>query len=416
MTSSTDPRTFAIVGGGLAAAKAAETLRSEGFSGSVALIAAERELPYERPSLSKGVLSGGEDESSVYVHPEAWYAENSIDLRTGVRALAVDPETRTLALSDETALTYDKLLLATGSAPRKLKVPGSDLDGVHYLRTKSNAHALQQALSGGDRNVVLIGAGWIGLEVAAAARGYGNQVTVIDMSPVPLYAALGLELGGVFADLHTEHGVTLLMNRQIAEITGEGGAVTGVRTDSGETVPADVVVVGIGAVPMQQLAEDAGLRVDNGIVVDSSLRTSDENIYAAGDIARWEHPLLGRSLRVEHWQNALHQGPAAAKAMLGQQVVYDEIPYFYTDQYDLGMEFVGDLAGDVAAKNYDSVVYRGDLDAREFIAFWTRGGKVIAGMNVNIWDVNPDIEALVRSGRTVDLDRLADRSVPLAEL
>lgn len=416
MTTVPDPRTFVIVGGGLAAAKAAETLRAEGFSGRVTMIAAERPLPYARPALSKGVLNGTDDESSIFVHTRDWYADNDIDLRTGVRALAIDPETRTVVLSDDTSLQYDKLLLATGSGPRKLKVPGADLGGVHYLRTRSNAAALRDALSGGGKNVVMIGGGWIGLEVAAAACGYGNEVAVIDQGPVPLYAALGLELGGVFADLHTERGVTLMMHRQATEILGDGGAVTAVRTDSGETVPADVVVVGIGTVPMQQVAAEAGLTVDNGIVVDASLRTSDENIYAAGDIARWDNPLLGRSMRVEHWQNALHQGPAAARSMLGQDVSYDEIPYFYTDQYDLGMEFVGDLAGDVAAKNYDTVVYRGDLDARKFIAFWTRGGRVIAGMNVNIWDVNVDIEALVRSGRVVDVDRLADTSVPLAEL
>ncbi len=416
MTTVPDPRTFVIVGGGLAAAKAAETLRAEGFSGRVTMIAAERMLPYERPSLSKGVLNGTDEESSILVHTQDWYTDNDIDLRTGVRALAIDPETRTVVLSDDTSLQYDKLLLATGSGPRKLKVAGADLDGVHYLRTKSNSAALRDALSAGGKNVVMIGGGWIGLEVAAAARGYGNEVAVIDQGPVPLYAALGLELGGVFDDLHTERGVTLMMHRQATEILGDGGTVTAVRTDSGETVPADVVVVGIGTVPMQQIAAEAGLTVDNGIVVDASLRTSDENIYAAGDIARWDNPLLGRSMRVEHWQNALHQGPAAARSMLGQDVSYDEIPYFYTDQYDLGMEFVGDLAGDVAAKNYDTVVYRGDLDARKFIAFWTRGGRVIAGMNVNIWDVNVDIEALVRSGRVVDVDSLADTSVPLAEL
>jgi 3-phenylpropionate/trans-cinnamate dioxygenase ferredoxin reductase subunit len=411
-----DDRTFVIIGGGLAAGKAAETLRSEGFAGRVVVVAAERQRPYERPSLSKGVLNGTDDEDSIYVHPEGWYAENDVDLRTGVRALAVDPETRTVALSDDTSLQYDKLLLATGSAPRKLKVPGVELDGVHYLRTKPNAEALKAALAGGGRNVVLVGGGWIGLEVAAAARGYGNEVTVIDPSPVPLHAALGLELGGVFADLHTEHGVKLMMSREVTEIVGDGTKVTGVRTRDGETVPADVVVVGIGTVPMEQLAREAGLTVDNGIVVDSSLRTSDENIYAAGDIARWTHPLLGRSLRVEHWANALHQGPAAAKSMLGQEVSYDEIPYFYTDQYDLGMEFVGDIAGDVAHGRYDTVTYRGDLDERTFIAFWTHGGKVLAGMNVNIWDVIPDIEALVRADRAVDLARLADPAVPLSEL
>lgn len=416
MTSHSDARTFVIAGGGLAAAKAAETLRAEGFPGRVVLIASERIRPYERPSLSKGVLNGTDDDDAVFVHGESWYRDNDVELRTGVRALAVDPETRTVVLSDDTSLQYDKLLLATGSGPRKLKVAGSELAGAHYLRTKNNADALKAAIAGGGRNVVLVGGGWIGLEVAAAARGYGNEVTVVDPNAVPLHSALGLELGGVFADLHTEHGVTLMMNRQVTELVGDGEKVTGVRTDAGELLPADVVVIGIGTVPMEQLAADAGLAVDNGVVVDAGLRTSDENIYAAGDVARWTHPLLGRSVRVEHWANALHQGPAAAKSMLGQDVVYDEIPYFYTDQYDLGMEFVGDIAGDLVHGRYDTVTYRGDLDTREFIAFWTCRGKVVAGMNVNIWDVIPDIEALVRADRAVDLDRLADPAVPLAEV
>lgn len=419
---STDSRTFVIVGGGLAAGKAAETLRAEGFAGRVVVIAAEKFPPYQRPSLSKGILAGTEGDDALWVAPEAWYAEHDVDLRTGLRALAVDPETRTVALGDDTDLRYDKLLLATGSRPRKLKVDGADLEGVHYLRTKNNAEALKDAISGGDKNVVMVGGGWVGLEVAAAARNYGNTVTVIDPNPVPLYAALGLELGGVFNDLHVAHGVTMLMGRGVTEIVGgAGGAdgsvqVTGVRTDDGQLVPADVVVVGIGTVPVTQLADEAGLTVDNGVVVSGSLQTSDENIYAAGDIARWQHPSLGRRIRVEHWATALNQGPAAAKAMLGQDVAYDEIPYFYTDQYDLGMEFVGDLVGDVAARNYDTVTYRGDIDAREFIAFWSRGGKVVAGMNVNIWDVVPDVEALVRADRAVDLERLADASIPLSDV
>ncbi|MEO7125948.1 MAG: FAD-dependent oxidoreductase [Nakamurella sp.] len=416
MPTSAADQTFVIIGGGLAAAKAAETLRTEGFAGRVVVIAAEKLRPYQRPSLSKGVLNGTDSDDSIYVHGENWYADNNVELRTGVRALAVDPETRTVALSDDTDLQYDKLLLATGSGPRKLKVPGADFVGVYYLRTKNNADALKSVLSAGGKNVVLVGGGWIGLEVAAAARGYDNQVTVIDPNPVPLHSALGLELGGVFADLHTGHDVTLLMGRHVSELVGDGEHVSGVRTDFGELIEADVVVVGIGTVPMVQLAQEAGLAVDNGIMVDASLRTSDENIFAAGDVARWQHPSLGRPVRVEHWANALNQGPAAAKAMLGQAVLYDEIPYFYTDQYDLGMEFVGDIAGDLVSGRYDTVTYRGDLDAREFIAFWTCNGKVVAGMNVNVWDVVPDIEAMVRSDRVVDLDRLADPSVPLAEV
>jgi 3-phenylpropionate/trans-cinnamate dioxygenase ferredoxin reductase subunit len=292
-------------------------------------------------------------------------------------------------------------------------VPGADLAGVYYLHTRADAAAVKAVLAEGGRNVLLVGGGWIGLEVAAAARGWDNDVTVIDPNPVPLYAALGLELGGVFADLHTEHDVTMSMYRTVTEITGTDRWVNGVRTSDGSTLPADTVIVGIGTEPADELATDAGLAVDNGILVDGSLRTSDPNIYAAGDVARWAHPLLGRSTRVEHWANALGQGPAAARAMLGQDISYDEIPYFYTDQYDLGMEFVGDLAGDLTGERYDTVTYRGDVGSRKFLAFWTCHDRVLAGMAVNTWDVIADIKELVRSGHTVDLDRLADPRIPL---
>ncbi len=403
---------FVIIGGGLAGAKAAETLRSEGFDGSVVLVAAEDSLPYERPPLSKGVLAGTDEDESIYVHDAKWYADHEVDLRRGVRALSIDRSARTVALSDGSSVGYDKLLLTTGSAPRKLRVDGSDLDGVHYLRTKPNSDALREALKPGGRQVVIVGGGWIGLEVAAAARGYDNTVTVIEPQPVPLRGALGDELGGMFADLHREHGVTLKLGAGVEEIVGKDGAATGVRTDAGEVIAADVVVIGVGARPMTQLAEEAGLDVDNGVLVDAALRTSDENIYAAGDVANAAHPVLGRRLRVEHWGNALSAGPSVAKSMLGQDVAYDHIPYFFTDQYDLGMEFTGDLAGDA----FDTITYRGDKDGREFVVFWTSGGRVLAGMNVNVWDVADDIAALVKSGRRVDLQRLADTEVPIAEV
>lgn len=403
---------FVIIGGGLAAAKAAETLREEGFDGTVTLVAAEDSLPYERPPLSKGVLSGSDADDVIFVHDDAWYADQHIDLRRGVRATVIDRGARSVTLADGSTVGYDKLLLATGSVPRKLRIPGADLDGVHYLRTKRNSDELKAALAAGDRRVVVVGAGWIGLEVAAAARGYGNPVTVIEPQAAPLRAALGDELGTMFGDLHREHGVDLRLGTGVTEIVGDGTAVTGVRTDAGDLVDADVVVVGVGARPMTQLAEEAGLDADNGILTDAALRTSDENIYAAGDVANAEHPVLGRRIRVEHWANALNQGPAAARSMLGQAVSYDHIPYFYTDQYDLGMEFSGDLGG--AA--FDAITYRGDKDGREFVVFWTAGGRVLAGMNVNVWDVADDIAALVRSGRAVDLERLADPDTPLADL
>lgn len=404
---------YVIIGGGLAAGKAAETLRAEGYRGGITVISAEQHRPYERPPLSKGVLSGADPLDGVYLQPRQWYDDNQVELRLGTRALAVDPETRTIVLDDDTDQRYNKLLLATGSRARRLNMLGSSLGNVHYLRTADESTALRAALEGGDRKVVLIGAGWIGLEVAAAARGFGNEVTVIDPNPVPLYRALGLELGGVFADLHTQHGVTLLMQRHVLRLEGDAGEVRAVITDDDERIDADIVIAGIGTVPAAELAEDAGLAVGDGIIVDRSLRTSDEHIYAAGDVARWPHPLLGRELRVEHWHNALEQGPAAAKAMLGQDVTYSALPYFYTDQYDLGMEFVGDLSGDLVQGRYDAVTYRGNVEDREFIAVWSCGGTVVAGMNVNVWDVQPHLEALVRSPLPVDLAELADLSVPL---
>jgi 3-phenylpropionate/trans-cinnamate dioxygenase ferredoxin reductase subunit len=404
-------QTFVIVGGGLAGAKAAETLRDEGFDGTVTLLAAEKSLPYERPPLSKGVRAGSDADEVIFVHDAQWYTDRNIDLREGARVTALDRAARNVALADGSSVGYDKLLLATGSVPRKIRVPGADLAGVYYLRTKGNSDELKSVLSSGDKRVVVIGAGWIGLEVAAAARGYGNPVTVIEPQPQPLRAALGDELGAMFADLHREHDVDLRLGTGATEITGDGASVTGVVTDAGDRVDADVVIVGVGARPMTQLAEESGLDIDNGILTDAALRTSDENIYAAGDVANAEHPVLGRRVRVEHWANALNQGPAAAKSMLRQQVSYDHIPYFYTDQYDLGMEFTGDLGGE----KFDTITYRGNKDGREFIVFWTADGRVLAGMNVNVWDVSDDIAELVRSGRAVDLAKLADPEVPLSE-
>ncbi len=408
-------RTFVVVGGGLAGAKAAQTLREEGFDGRVVLASAEPERPYERPPLSKGYLAGSAERSSAFVHDESWYGEHDVDLRLSTPVVGVHAAARTVTLTGGEQLGYDKLLIATGSSPRRLTVPGADLDGVLYLRMIEDADVLREALSGGGRRVVVVGAGWIGLETASAARGYGNEVTVIEPQPVPLRAALGDELGAVFADLHREHGVALRLGTGLRELTGTGGRVTGVVTDGGDAVPADVVVVGVGIVPNVGLAEQAGLEVDNGILAGSDLRTSDADVFAAGDVANAYHPLLGRRLRVEHWANALHGGPAAARSMLGQDVSYDRVPYFYTDQYDLGMEY----SGSVGPAGYDAVVYRGDLAAREFIAFWLLDGRVQAGMNVNVWDVTADVQELVRSGAAgavVDPDRLVDPSVPLSDL
>ena len=414
---------YVIIGASLAGAKAAETLRDEGFGGPIVLLGAEAERPYERPPLSKGYLLGKADKASLYVHDEHWYARNQVDLRLGVTAVAVDRAARRVDLDIGGPVGYDRLLLTTGSHPRVLQVPGRDLDGVHYLRTTAQSEALATALApipDEETRVVIVGAGWIGLEVAAAAREKGSEVTVLEPETTPLYRQVGPELGQRFADLHREHGVVFRLGDSAREFRGAEGRVTTVLTSEGAELPADVVVVAIGAAPNVALAEAAGLEMvapeaGGGVLVGPALATSDPDIFAAGDLANLAHPLLGRQVRVEHWANALHGGPAAARSMLGQPVSYDRVPYFFSDQYDLGME----TSGLPEPGYYDQVVYRGDPATLEFIAFWLSGGAVVAGMNVNVWDVTDDIQALIRAGYAgtpADVARLADPGVPLAEV
>jgi 3-phenylpropionate/trans-cinnamate dioxygenase ferredoxin reductase component len=413
-------RTFVIVGGGLAGAKAAETLRAEGFTGRVILIGDERDHPYERPPLSKGYLSGKEERDSVFVHEPAWYAQADVELHLGQTVVAVDRDAKSVRLGDGTVLHYDKLLLATGAEPRRLDIPGTELAGVHHLRRLAHADRLRQVLTALGRDnghLVIAGAGWIGLEVAAAARGYGAEVTVVEPEPTPLHQVIGPELGQVFAELHREHGVRFHFGARLTEITGQDGMVLSVRTDDGEEHPAHDVLAAIGAAPRAALAEAAGLALADrahggGIAVDATLRTSDPDIYAAGDVAAAHHPLLEARLRVEHWANALNGGPAAARSMLGQDVSYDRIPYFFSDQYDLGLEY----SGWAPPGSYEQVVLRGDVGKREFIAFWLKDRRVLAGMNVNVWDVTDPIQQLIRSGDPVDPEALADPSVPLTSL
>ncbi|MET9605455.1 FAD-dependent oxidoreductase [Streptomyces sp. NPDC006512] len=413
-------RTFVIVGAGLAGAKAAETLRSEGFTGRVILIGDERDHPYERPPLSKGYLTGKEERESVFVHEPSWYAASDIELHLGQPAVHLDRENKTVRLGDGALLHYDKLLLATGAEPRRLDIPGTGLAGVHHLRRLAHAERLRNVLAslGRDNGHLLIaGAGWIGLEVAAAARGYGAEVTVVEPEATPLYTVLGPEIGRLFADLHAEHGVRFHFGARLTEIVGHDGMVLAARTDDGEEHPAHAVLAAIGAAPRTALAETSGLALvdrehGGGIAVDASLRTSDPDVFAVGDVAAAHHPVLGTRLRVEHWANALNGGPAAARAMLGQEVGYDRVPYFFSDQYDVGLEY----SGYAPAGGYDQVLIRGDAGKREFIAFWLSEGRVLAGMNVNVWDVTEHIQALIRSKTPVDREKLADPSVPLASL
>jgi 3-phenylpropionate/trans-cinnamate dioxygenase ferredoxin reductase subunit len=405
-----DNREFVIVGVSLAGAKAAQTLRESGFEGRVVLIGAEKERPYERPPLSKGYLMGKEDAEKAYVHGEKYYAENDIDLRLGVRVTAIDRAAHQVVLDGGERAHYDKLLLSTGSSVTHLNVPGSTLDGIHYLRTLADSTALRDVLKGGGR-VAVVGGGWIGLEVASAARHYGAEVVVVEPQPTPLFNALGRELGEFYAQVHRDHGVDLRVRTGVTRFSGRG-TVTGVVTSDGAEIPADAVVVGVGIKPNVELASAAGLTVDNGIVVDERLRASDPDVFAAGDVANAQNPALGSRIRVEHWANAQDQGIAAGRSMLGIGEPFTKVPYFFSDQYDVGMEY----SGITRVGGYDRIVYRGDLASREFCVFWLAKNVVVAGMNVNVWDVHSDIRSLIKGGKPVDPARLADVSVALTEV
>jgi 3-phenylpropionate/trans-cinnamate dioxygenase ferredoxin reductase subunit len=401
-----DQRRFVIVGGGLAGAKGAEALRDRGFQGSIVLFASEEHLPYERPPLSKGYLKTGEGLDEAYVHTDEWDAAHDVEGRTGTAVTAIDRDAREVVTADGGRTAYDRLLLATGSSPRTLTLPGHDLGGVLSLRTIEDSDRIR-ALMQPDARLVFVGGGWIGLEVASAAREAGADVVVLESLELPLVRVLGAQVARVFADLHREHGADLRTSVTIEEILGSDGAAAGVRLSDGAVVPADAVVVGIGATPNVALAEAAGLAVDNGVTADAVGRTSDPDIFVAGDVANVEHPFLGQRVRVEHWANALNQPDLVAAAMLDQDGPEPELPYFFTDQYDLGMEYHG-LGGP-----HDEVVVRGSLADREFVAFWLREGRVVAGRNVNVWDVGDGIKALIRSRAGVDRDQLADPDVEL---
>jgi 3-phenylpropionate/trans-cinnamate dioxygenase ferredoxin reductase subunit len=396
-----------IVGGGLAGATAAFALRDHGFSGQLTLVSEEHVPPYERPPLSKGYLRGEEPIEKAQVRPLGDYEAQGIELWCGRRAVTLDPFARRLNLDDGTDLNYDALLLATGAAPRQLGATRAYLGGVHYLRTSRDADALREAAAGA-RRVAVIGGGWVGSEVAASLRQMGRDITLISNLQRPLERVLGSEVAEVYRQLHVENGVRLV-HGHVASLDGDT-AVEGVRLADGQQVAADLVVVGVGAVPRTQLALRAGLEtIDGGIRVDEYLRSSIPSIYAAGDIAAAWHPRFGRHLRVEHWDNAIHQGKAAAANMLGANEPYARTPYFYSDQYDLGMEYRG------YAPQWGEVVIRGDVPNREFHAFWLADGRVIAAMNANLWDDGEELQRLVESEERVDRRALSDPAVPLAD-
>jgi 3-phenylpropionate/trans-cinnamate dioxygenase ferredoxin reductase component len=400
--------TFAIVGAGLAGAKAAETLRDEGFDGRLLLFGEEADRPYDRPPLSKTYLRGEADQTSLYVHDAGFYAANRIELHTSARVSFVDPANRQLRLASGERLGFQRLLLATGARPRRLRLPGADLDGICYLRSRRDADRLAAAVQHAER-VVVVGTGWIGCEVAASVRQLGRDVTLVGPSTVPLARVLGPEIGCFYRDLHAEHGVRLVLGTGVDVFQGDG-RVEALVTGDGRTLACDLVLVGIGAIPRTELAEAAGIAVGDGVLVDEWLETIAPGIFAAGDVAAAWHPRLQTRLRVEHWANALHQGPVAARAMLGLPTRHERLPYFYSDQYDVSMEYSG------LATASDRVLLRGDPATRQFVAFWVRQQRVVAGMNVNVKDAAEPIQALIGSGRDVNLTRLVDPDTPIQEL
>jgi 3-phenylpropionate/trans-cinnamate dioxygenase ferredoxin reductase component len=399
---------YVIIGGGLAGAQAAETLRREGVPGPISIVADERHRPYLRPPLSKEYLQGRAERDAVFVHPAAWYVDNGIDLHLGTPAVTIEPQQHSIGLADGTRLHYEAALIATGSGPRMLPVPGSQLDGVRYLRRIDDADAIRSDLAVAGR-IVIVGAGWIGLETAAAARLAGVDVTVVETGTLPLGQVLGAEVAPIFADLHEQHGVRFMSQSHVTEIVGSAGAAAGVRLADGRVLKADAVIVGIGALPNTQITHGTEITVANGVVVDESLQTSVPDVFAAGDVANAFHRRYNRHIRVEHWDNAKHQGAAAAMGMLGRRVAYDRIPFFYSDQYDVGLEYTGFAP----AGSYDRVVFRGDVAGHRFTAFWMNGSRIAAAMNVNMWDVRPAIEALIESGQQVDDRVLEDEGTSL---
>jgi 3-phenylpropionate/trans-cinnamate dioxygenase ferredoxin reductase subunit len=392
-----------IVGASLGGAKAAEGARSQGWTRPIRLVGAEPHMPYERPPISKDVLIGRNAPLTASVHDTGYYVDNDIDLLLGGTASRIDLTERTVELNGERKLHFAKLILATGSSPRRLSLTNAELPEVFYLRTLDDSLALRDRLLPGSR-LAVIGASWIGTEVASSARQRGTDVTMIDPLSTPLERVLGPEVGRFFAELHRSHGVDMRMEVGVDAIEGSDH-VTGVRLSDGTVISADTVVVGIGVIPNIELARDAGLSVEGGVLVDSGLVTSHPDVYAVGDVAEAEHPTFAGRIRVEHWANALNQGLAAGSNAAGAKVIFDRIPYFYSDQYDMGMEYSG------WPVPWDDVAFRGEPDEGKFVAFYLKDGRVVGGANINVWDVNEHVQELIRAGGPADLDVLTDPGV-----
>ncbi|MDI6858569.1 MAG: FAD-dependent oxidoreductase [Dehalococcoidia bacterium] len=402
-----DKPTYVIVGANLTGGTAAETLRSEGFDGRIVLVGAEPDPPYERPPLSKDYLRRESPREHVFLQGAQYYREHEIDLRLGERAVSLDPGERRVELESGELVRYDRLLIATGADLRRLYVPGIGLEGVRYLRTLRDADALGDELQKRPR-VLVVGAGFIGSEVAASARVLGCEVTMIEIAPVPLVRALGEEMGSIYAAIHRDHGVDVRTGMGVAEFRGARRLEAAVTT-TGDVISCDIAVIGVGVASAVGWLEDSGVALENGVLTDELGRTNLPDVYAAGDVANWWHPVWRERLRLEHYDNALNQGAAVARNMLGAAEAYAPVPYFWSDQYELSLQYVG------FASRWDSVVFRGDPATRSFSAFYVVNGRLRAALSVNRITDQAPAERLIRAGVPIDEQRLSDEGIELEQ-
>jgi 3-phenylpropionate/trans-cinnamate dioxygenase ferredoxin reductase subunit len=400
--------TFVIVGAGVAGGGAAAALREEGFDGRVVLIGAEQQPPYERPPLSKEYLRGESSFERALFQPPDFYDENGVETRFGVRATRVDAAEKVVELDGGERVAYDRLLVATGGRNRRFRIPGMDLEGIYSLRTVADSDRIRAEISPGRRAVV-VGMGFIGSEVAASLRQSGVDVVVVDRNEVPLRRVLGEEVGRVIEGIHRDHGTSMIFEDTVAAFEGVG-RVERATTARGRRIECDFVVVGLGVEPVTDLLADTGAEIDNGVVVDEYLRTGVEGIYAAGDVANHYHPVFGRRIRVEHWQNALKQGPVVARNMLDKDEPYDEIPWFWSDQYEHNLQYAG------FHTEWDELVVRGSMEERNFVAFYRKDRRVLAAVAVNRGRDLRRSMPLIKAREPIDAARLCDLDVDLRAL
>ena len=397
-----------IVGASLTGGTAAFTLRDQGYDGDLILIGAEKHPPYERPPLSKEFMRGEQPFEKSLVKPADYWAANKIETRFGERVERVDTAAREVLLDGGERIPYEKVLIATGVRNRKLNAPGVDLPGVHQLRTLEESEAIRADAAKASRAVV-VGMGFIGAEVAASLRTLGLDVTAVEPTPTPLHRVLGADVGGAIGTLHADHGVHMRFEDVVESFEGSS-RVEGVVTKTGQRIAADMVIVGVGVEPVTDVVADTDIEIDNGILVDERCRTNVEGVYAAGDIANHQHPIYGRRMRVEHWQNAMRHGAHAAKSMLGSENPYAEVHWFWSDQYEANIQYAGHH------REWDSLVIRGSIPERSFVAFYLKDGLVDAVAAVNRGKEVRRATAVIKARKPVDEASLRDEDVDLKTL